>query len=474
MSHIVVIGAGPAGCVFAASMAQLGHEVTLIERLAFPRMRLGESLSAGVLPLLEMIGARDAVERAEFPHVHAVSTTWADSEQERRDPEGRGLLVDRGRFDALLLRRAVAVGVRVLQPATVEEHGRIDERWRLRIACEGRRLDLDADFLADATGRRGVLRGRRTRQPVSTVALYAYWRGPGLPEQPRIEAAADAWLWGVPLSDGLFNTLVFLDPSTLRRERGRSLTTILQEYVARSELLKGIGDAGRGSLSCPAAPVTLLGPAQAIDATPYVDDHAVTPASLKVGDAALAIDPLSSSGVQKAIQTALSGAIVANTLLRRPDARDASVQFYRSSIAQAAARHAGWAAAQYARVADAQGGTFWLERAAGAAAPRDRRPPEARRFGEAVQLSSQLAFVDTPCIDGDFVTLKPAVAHPLLEEPVAYVGAWELRPLLGVVGRGMTPLDIARAWSDRMPLRSALQIAAWMLERDLLTHIHDS
>src|SRR5678816_4128357 len=121
MSHVAVVGAGPAGCVFAARMAQLGHDVTLIERVAFPRPRLGESLSAGVLPLVEMIGARASVEAAGFFRVHAVSTAWVAGESERRDPEGRGLLVDRGRFDALLLDRARTLGVRILQPANVEE-----------------------------------------------------------------------------------------------------------------------------------------------------------------------------------------------------------------------------------------------------------------------------------------------------------------------------------------------------------------
>jgi len=109
MSCIAVIGAGPAGCVFAARMAQLGYEVTLVERLAFPRRRLGESLSAGVLPLLETIGARGAVETAGFSRVHVVRTAWVEDEVERRDPDGRGLLVDRGQFDALLLERARAL-----------------------------------------------------------------------------------------------------------------------------------------------------------------------------------------------------------------------------------------------------------------------------------------------------------------------------------------------------------------------------
>ena len=45
MARILVIGAGPAGSVFSAKMALLGHDVCLVERAAFPRSRLGESLT---------------------------------------------------------------------------------------------------------------------------------------------------------------------------------------------------------------------------------------------------------------------------------------------------------------------------------------------------------------------------------------------------------------------------------------------
>ena len=52
MADVCVIGAGPAGSIFAARMAQLGHQVHLIERKRFPRSHLGESLSPGVMTLL--------------------------------------------------------------------------------------------------------------------------------------------------------------------------------------------------------------------------------------------------------------------------------------------------------------------------------------------------------------------------------------------------------------------------------------
>ncbi len=69
---------------FAARMAQLGHSVCLVERARFPRSHLGESLSLGVSPLLETIGAREAVEAAGFLRVRSVRVKWDAALQVRK------------------------------------------------------------------------------------------------------------------------------------------------------------------------------------------------------------------------------------------------------------------------------------------------------------------------------------------------------------------------------------------------------
>jgi flavin-dependent dehydrogenase len=459
MPRICVIGAGPAGSVFSSRMAQLGHDVVLIERATFPRSHLGECLSPGVLPLLEMIGAREAVESAGFRRVRHVLMKWDRDIQERHDSTEQGLLVDRGHFDALLLARARALGVRVLQPASVLERRRDEAGWSLRVDTGGGTLDLRTDFLADASGRSGAVRGRRQSTGRRTFALYAYWRGRSLPAQPRIDAGAGEWSWGVPLPDGRYNTLVFVDADRLRARAASSIAGAFRELIEGSCIMTGSREA------------RLDGPVLATDATPYLDEDSVSPAGIKVGDAACAIDPLSSSGVQKAVQTALAGAIVANTLLRRPGARDAATAFYRDSLRLASERHRGWAAEHYAAVAASRGGKFWDDRAVGPSrpAPRvqhvldDRRSPESR-----IELSPELEFVDMPCIDGDFVVTREALRHPALDAPLAYLGGLEVAPLLRHVRPGMTPLQIARSWSARIPLKSSLAIASWLLDRGIL------
>jgi hypothetical protein len=56
---------------------------------------------------------------------------------------------------------------------------------------------------------------------------------------------------------------------------------------------------------------------------------------------------------------------------------------------------------------------------------------------------------------------------------VAYLGGQELAPLLRRLPAGSTPLEIARSWSDRLPLESGLAIAGWMLNRGILVS-HES
>jgi flavin-dependent dehydrogenase len=459
---VCVIGGGPAGSTFAARMAQLGHDVVLVERAVFPRRQLGESLSPGVLPLLDMTGARTAVEAAGFRRVRTVLVRWEGDEELRDDPREQGLIVGRGEFDQILLRRALALGARVVQPGTMRAHRYDSGRWHIEVGTPSGTIHVEADFLADARGRAGPVGRTRRWTGVRTLALYAYWRGAALPRAPRIQAGAEAWYWGVPLPDGTYNTLAFVDARQFRAAGEGTLTARFLDLLGRSELMTSLRNA------------EMIGPPAAIDATAYVDDACASAVTFTVGDAALALDPLSSSGVQKAIQGALSAAIVANTLLRRPEHAEAALQFRRAGLEEASQRHRHWAASHYSKVAERGGGPFWQSRAAGTQLePPPPTAPATQTLGNraltsaVIALSPLLEFVDLPCIDGDFVTVKRAVRHPALDGPLAYLGAREVAPLLQQLPAGLTPLQIARLWSDRMPFERAIVIAGWMLDRGL-------
>jgi len=461
MAEICVIGAGPAGSVFATRMAQLGHQVHLIERQRFPRAHLGESLSAGVMTLLRAADMHETIEAARFPRVRVVQVKWAEETRLREDPGETGLLVDRGAFDLRLAERARHFGVRIYQPARVVRQTHDGGKWRLTIDADGVCSELTADFITDAGGRRSASQ-RHGKTGASTLAIYGYWRGARLPAMPRIEAGEDGWYWGVPLPDGSYNTLVFVDPLEFKSMPGATLSERFLRLLDRSSLMPDCRDA------------ELIAPVRAIDATPYLSGDCVAPNRMALGDAALAIDPISSSGVQKAIQTALSGAIVANTLLRRPDSTEAALGFYRAQLSETSERHRRWAAGHYREVAAHSDRPFWRQRA-GTAATEPALPPPIDARGLAstpVELSRELEFVATPCLQGDFVSLASALHHPRLENPLVFLGGRELAPLLKTLAPGRTPLEIAQSWSSRMPLESGMAIAGWLVTHGILVEQH--
>ena len=211
---------------------------------------------------------------------------------------------------------------------------------------------------------------------------------------------------------------------------------------------------------------------RAIDATPYLGSDCVAPTRIQLGDAALALDPISSSGVQKAIQGALSGAIVANTLLRRPELTDAALSFYRAQLSRCIG-----AASPLGRRALSRGRRqlrpSLLAAALGSARQRSTRrrfrPLTSRALATTpVQLSRELEFVRTPCLQGDFVSLASALHHPRLASPLVFLGGRELAPLLHQLPPGQTPLQIAQSWSNRMPLESGMAIAGWLVGHGIL------
>src|ERR1700719_705409 len=107
-AEVCVIGGGPAGAAFALRLARLGHDVVLIERSAFPRPRVGEAMAPSIWTVLDVLEIRDEVAQAGFVRIEQSILRWAGGvDEDLSQPSGRfGLMVDRGRFDAILIEAA--------------------------------------------------------------------------------------------------------------------------------------------------------------------------------------------------------------------------------------------------------------------------------------------------------------------------------------------------------------------------------
>jgi len=341
---VAIAGGGPAGSILALRLARLGHSVAVIERSAFDRPRVGESLSRGVWPLFDILGLLPDVLRAGFLPIDRALIKWeTDAIEERHQPPT--LAVDRPRFDALLLDIARRAGAVVLQPFVAPAPHREGDRWIIG--------DVRARFIADATGRASWLHSPRRRVSEPLVATFAQWTGP---REPRVEAMERGWLWGSPLPNGAYSAIAFT-------RDGRDY----REMIAESELFRELQSCGK---------------VRTCDATSYATVTPATATSICVGEASYSIDPLSSSGVQAAMQSAIHASIVVNTILRRPPDTETAIRFYAEAQAAAVARHAMWTAEAYAN-SRWRNAAFWRGRVA---APLDESPrsTDIRAIGDFV------------------------------------------------------------------------------------------
>ena len=116
---VLIIGAGPAGSVAAALLAQRGYSVLVMERQHFPRFSIGESLLAYSAQLLQEAGLLDAVIAGGFQYKNGASFVWNEHEAEfnfaNKFSPGISFTfqVQRAAFDHLLAREAERLGATV-------------------------------------------------------------------------------------------------------------------------------------------------------------------------------------------------------------------------------------------------------------------------------------------------------------------------------------------------------------------------
>lgn len=387
---LIVLGGGPSGAVAAREAARLGMDVAIIERERFPRDHIGEALAPPALRLLDGIGLGQAIRAAGFAPVWRSLVRWGRAEPRLRPgADEPGLVVERARFDTLLLAAARTAGARVIQPETALRPIRRARRWIVPLAGGG---ELSATLLIDARGRSAGQ--RRAADGVRTVALHAYWEQvPAQPAEVLVEAGDEAWLWAGRLADGRWSVLAMLDAARCAGLTAPGRTALLTHLVAGTTLLRPILH-GR-----PGGRVTVC------DATAAHAPRPVARGRILAGEAALTLDPLSSQGVQAAIVSGLQAAVVASTLLRRPGDGAAAARFYAARIAETAARNRSHAAAAYAAETARQHVPFWRERAVA--------PEPTAAAGTAIRLAR------TQVIAGPLIETRIAVRQSGRVRPVA-------------------------------------------------------
>lgn len=456
-ADVLVVGAGPAGSAVASRLARFGHDVLLVEAKTFPRHRIDATLPSAAHPILELIGAAQAVAEEGFLRAGKPLVLWPEEtlsrSHESADAVDFGLHIDRRRFDSILLDTARRAGVRILQPARAAVPAKCADTgyWRTVVTSEHKTSLVRSRILIDASGRQ--ISGRRNATGPVTIALYAYWNDSNENSGSAVESFADGWVWRAPVRNNLAVVATIIDPSRVISSGREGLAATYRELL-------GISRVGRMVLDTCRIQSTVL----ACDATSRSAFTHSTLDMLRVGDASLSIDPLSSQGILRALASAVQAAVVVNTMLARPPMSDTAAAFYEERQNEQRLHHSRLAQSQYTRVVNHFDTPFWRRRIGDdqrddLVQEREKRNVQfLSSLGDLkAELAHDIAFTDVPAVSGDFIVLKPGLRKPG-ERPIVYVNGIEVVELLSKTTFGRQANDLLSAWSLHVGATHALSI----------------
>ncbi|WP_111747384.1 NAD(P)/FAD-dependent oxidoreductase [Salinisphaera orenii] len=315
-SDVAIIGAGPAGSTAATWLADRGWHVRVVERSHFPRFAIGESLLPKCMDCLAEAGLLEAVRHAGYQIKRGVRFGRSNRMGRFYFADAAGTNwdwtwhVQRADFDQRLASEASRRGAIVGFGETVESIDRTSPGApRLGIQNDsGESFELSARFVLDASGAGRVLPKllhleAEADGPDRAAVFTHVADGIEHPDLRRDELMitvhperADVWYWLIAFSDGRASIGVVGD-STFIANQGKDAAAQLRALIAAEpQIAEALTNAkfDRQTFSAKqfATPVDRL----------FGQDFAL------LGNAGEFVDPIFSSGVTVALQSAISAA----------------------------------------------------------------------------------------------------------------------------------------------------------------------
>lgn len=322
IQDVLIIGGGPAGSTAATFLARQGFSVTLLEKEQFPRDHVGESLLPFCHNLFQEIGILDKMKKnfVRKPGVRFVDrdgemfTTWC-FDRVIKDDTYLSFQVNRADFDLLLLENSIQNGATVLQRHKVEKVDleAPDKIVRLQASGPDGPRSFAGRFLLDCSGRNAFLASgsgqRKKFAELDRTAIWTHYKGgqlrggleEGLSLIIYVGGEKKGWIWIFPLGPNWLTVGVVLNNQYIRQQKAKLESdgskdwqmSLFEQELAYSSFAQRVIEG-----HAPTMPLLVEGDYSYFSETKYGSNYAM------IGDAGTFIDPIFSSGVYLAMNSA--------------------------------------------------------------------------------------------------------------------------------------------------------------------------
>ncbi|QBD77201.1 NAD(P)/FAD-dependent oxidoreductase [Ktedonosporobacter rubrisoli] len=354
-----IIGGGPAGSAMASYLAQAGLSCVLFERALFPRPHVGESLVPSSTRVLKDLGLLEKMDQARFVRKYGAAWTAADRGpiynmqwegleadcyagvrfDERSQPgvdRNYTFHVDRGKFDLLLLQHANEKGATIYEGIQAQSVEFADDDYpSIHFMIARQMSKVKVRMVVDASGRRTLLGNQlklRVQDPVfDQYALHTWFEGYDRRILTRNEAQQDfifihflplinSWVWQIPITETVTSIGVVTQKRNFARSRQEREAFFWHCLESRPELAAGLRDA------CQVRPLREEGD-YSYAMKQICGDH-----FLLLGDAARFVDPVFSTGVSIALNSARFASAAILRAAEQGDFRKQSFEAFETTL----------------------------------------------------------------------------------------------------------------------------------------------
>jgi flavin-dependent dehydrogenase len=321
-TDVLVIGAGPAGCIAASILHKNGLKAHVVEKTRFPRFVIGESLLPRVMDHLDETGLLADVEEAGFQKKFGAKFVMGDKicDFNFSDQFTQGWnwtwQVPRSEFDHILAKGVAKKGIPVeFETELTSIHFNDDESSVATVKdSNGNFKKIEAKFIIDASGYGRVIPNMLGLNKPSGFDTrkthFAHFKDPNRHEGVegnRITVVVhkkDVWIWVIPFSNGV-TSVGFVGNPEFFSSFPEDPIARMDAIVASNDFLKDRFVGQEKVLS----PRTIEG--YAITSTKFFDKGYVT-----VGNATEFLDPVFSSGVTFAMESGSTAAKLVSKKLK--------------------------------------------------------------------------------------------------------------------------------------------------------------
>jgi len=315
---VAIIGGGPAGSSAATYLSRMGYSVALFEKEKFPREHVGESLIPFCYYRLRDMGVLDEVKKfATYkPGINFIDkdgvreSVWCF---ERILKDGAGMIfhTPRAEFDQCLLEHSRKQGAQVFEEHLVKDVtlGNAEEAV-LRVQGKNGEREVRAKFLLDASGQHSYL-GKRlgTKIPyegLDRTAFYRRWRNnkydkslnAGMIKIVYLGGDKKGWLWVIPIGRNYLSIGVSLNNDYVREQKKKFSGPAWKDQFYAAEIAEATCLSQILSESIPEHETLSIGDYSYSVKQKFGDNYAM------IGDAGAFLDPIFSSGLFVAMETA--------------------------------------------------------------------------------------------------------------------------------------------------------------------------